>query len=65
MRKAMIAFAVLMCGAFATAQQTGGIEGIVTLRGATTADIVVVAESDVMPRARTTGRHARLTSHCA
>ena len=64
MRKAMIAFAALLWGAFAAAQQTGGIEGVVTLRGATTAaDIVVVAESDVMPRARTTkidaeGRYA-------
>ena len=56
MRKAMIAFAALLWGAFATAQQTGGIEGVVTLRGITAAavDIVVVAESDVMPRARTT-----------
>ena len=64
MRQAMIAFAALLWGAFAAAQQTGGIEGVVTLRGATTAaGIVVVAESDVMPRARTTkidaeGRYA-------
>ena len=64
MFKATLTFAALLCGAFAAAQQTGGIEGVVTLRGATTpADIVVVAESDVMPRARTTkidaeGRYA-------
>ena len=67
MPKAMLAFAALLCGAFATAQQTGSIEGVVTLRGATAApDIVVVAKSDVMPRARTTridaeGRYAPAT----
>ena len=52
MPKAMLTFAALLCGAFATAQQTGGIEGVVTLRGVTAAeDIVVVAESDAMPPA--------------
>ena len=63
-RKDLIGFSALLCAAFATAQQTGSIEGVVTLRDATTAqDIAVVAESAVMPRARTTridaeGRYA-------
>ncbi|MCY3820040.1 MAG: carboxypeptidase-like regulatory domain-containing protein [Gammaproteobacteria bacterium] len=55
MPRTLISLAVLLCGTFASAQQTGAIEGVVTLRGATAAEgIAVSAESDVMPRARTT-----------
>ena len=45
---------MLLCGTLASAQQTGDIEGVVTLRGTTMAKgIAVSAQSDVMPRART------------
>ena len=64
MRKTTIFLSVLLSAATATAQQTGAIEGIVTLHGgAKSEEVAVVAESDVMPRARRTqsdaaGRYA-------
>ena len=64
MRKTIIFLSVLLTAAAAVAQQTGAIEGVVTLRGGTvTEGVAVVAESDVMPRARRTrsdaaGRYA-------
>ncbi len=64
MHKTIFFLSVLISAPFATAQQAGDIEGVVTLRGGTTpADIAVVAKSDVMPRARATrtdaeGRYA-------
>ncbi|MDE0225012.1 MAG: carboxypeptidase regulatory-like domain-containing protein [Gammaproteobacteria bacterium] len=55
MRRILISLAVLLCATFTSAQQTGSIEGTVTVRDATVAEgIAVMAESDVMPRARTT-----------
>ena len=54
MPRTLISLAVLVCGTFATAQQTGGIDGVVTLRRTTALEgISVSAQSDVMPRART------------
>ena len=64
MRKTLIFLSVLLFAASAMAQQTGAIEGVVTLHGGTMTDeVAVVAESDVMPRARrtrsdATGRYA-------
>ncbi len=53
MRKTIISLSVLLSAA--TAQQTGTIEGIVTLHGvAMPEEVAVVAGSDVMPRARST-----------
>ena len=64
MQKTVIYLSVLLSAAAATAQQTGAIEGIVTLHGGAMAQAVaVVAQSDAMPRARRTrsdaaGRYA-------
>ena len=64
MHKTIVLLSVLLSAAAAMAQQTGAIEGVITLRGGATAEeVAVVAESDVMPRARTTrsdaaGRYA-------
>ena len=64
MRKTTIFLSVLLSAATATAQQTGAIEGVVTLHGGAMPEAVaVVAQSDVMPRARrtqsdATGRYA-------
>ena len=47
--------ALLLCADAATAQQTGGIEGTVTLRGAASPDgIGIVAETGAVPRPRST-----------
>ena len=55
MHKTLICLAAVLCVTFVSAQQTGGMEGVVTLRGAPVAEgIAVMAASDVMPRARTT-----------
>ena len=55
MQRTTTIVACLLWPAFAIAQQTGHIEGAVTVRdGLTAAGIRVVAESDTMPRPRTT-----------
>ena len=55
MRRTTTIVACLLWSAFATAQQTGHIEGTVTVRnGPTAAGIRVAAESDTMPRPRST-----------
>lgn len=55
MRNAPLVVGTLLWPALAFAQQTGHIEGTVTVRDAATADgIRVLAESDTMPRPRST-----------
>ncbi|MYJ76404.1 MAG: TonB-dependent receptor [Gammaproteobacteria bacterium] len=55
MRTASLVVGALLCPAIAMAQQTGHIEGTVTVGDApTAAGIRVVAESDTMPRPRAT-----------
>ena len=54
MYKTILFASVLLSAPLAGAQQTGAVEGVVSLRGGATPDIVVVAMSDVMPRARAT-----------
>ncbi|MYF95946.1 MAG: carboxypeptidase regulatory-like domain-containing protein, partial [Holophagales bacterium] len=50
-----LALALLLCADAATAQQTGRIEGTVTLRGAASPDgIGILAETDAVPRPRST-----------
>ena len=54
-RTAANGLAILLSATFAFAQQTGRIEGAVTLHEVPTlAGIAVVAESDIMPRPRST-----------
>ena len=55
MPRASTIVAVLLWSAFAFAQQTGHLEGTVTvIDGPAAAGIHVVAESDTMPRPRST-----------
>ena len=55
MYKTIIFLSVLLSATAVVAQQRGAIEGVVTLHGgAMTEEVEVVAESDVMPRARRT-----------
>ena len=63
MRKTTIFLSVLLSAATATAQQTGAIEGVVTLHGGAMPEAVaVVAQSDAMPRARRTQAMLRVVT---